>query len=325
MAAENKHIFKKIMSVVGVTIFFLSYLPFVLLIEYGFHGTQAGLFGGPYIYGFEAMANCFVWLCFIPVYPVCIIYQLIFGILYIRKHKILKLITIAVVVSIITAILIAGVTFEFKKAKKLSIAREEITEYLADKYGEGVTEGITIRIEDYDDDSYNVTSPVLPDHYGFFNVSGSDGSYSDTLTNGFTYANTDYLPALEAYLDDLYDLPDNYDIQVFVDNIYFGDYRDGDDYESLFDVSDYNVQGIEVRVDSIDDEEVLSLINNVYVNEYPKFEDNVADYYTIYIKVNDQNAFSVVNNPDSGIANISIYSNYNGYTTLDNQAVELAK
>ena len=324
MATDSKTTCRKIMGIIGTVIFFASYVPFACLVDYGFHGTQSGLFGGPYIYGFEAIANCFIWLCFIPVYPVCFIYQLIFGILYIRKHKKLKIITIAVVVSIITAILIAGFSFEYKKAQRLNKVSGEITDYLADKYGEGVTENISIIIEDYDDCSYKVTAPVLP-AFGDFIVVYTD-DYYDTLTDTFLSYNEDYQSDFETYLTEQYDLPDNYTIDVRIDNICFGDYRYGDDYDSLFADTAYTVSGVEVNVDSIDDEEVPDLINYVYENEYSKFEDILfEDYYMIYIKVNGENAISVVNYPDRGTANISVYSNYNGCSELNGQEVELTK
>ena len=62
MASQNTGKAKKVFGIIGVVLFFLSYIPFVPLIEVGIHGVQSGLFGGPYIYGFDAIANIFLWL-----------------------------------------------------------------------------------------------------------------------------------------------------------------------------------------------------------------------------------------------------------------------
>ena len=318
MASDNRSTIKKVFGIIGTVIFFISYIPFIAMIEYGVHGIMAGLFGGPYIYGFEAVANCFLWLCFIPVYPVCFVYQLFFGVLYIRKHKRLKIITVALVSCIVAGILIAGFSFEIKKSKRLREVRADITDYLTDKYGEGVADEADIKVLDYDDGSYTVTSPVLPEHINY-EVISSDG-FIDTLPSVFVQMNPDYKEAFEAYLDEVYDLPEGYHISVRIESIYFGDYRDGDDYEALFERTQYGVDGIMVNTEHLDDDSVIELINNVYHDVYPEFEGQLAGaFYTLYIMVDGDCEFRINNYPNTGFAYIS----YGGDSELNGEHIDL--
>ena len=79
-------------------LFFISFLPFIfLLAKSTYHAifgydefTWVGYYVGT-IYGFEAFLEVFVWtglaLCFIPVLPICFVYQLIYIIRCFARKK----------------------------------------------------------------------------------------------------------------------------------------------------------------------------------------------------------------------------------------------
>ena len=327
MASQNTGKVKKVFGIIGVVLFFLSYLPLIPLIEVGIHGVQSGLFGGPYIYGFDAIANYFLWLCVVPIYPICILYQLIFGIAYIRKHKVLKIVTIAVVASLVTAILAAGIYYEVKKKELIDADRELIIEYLSDKYGEEVTSDITVTLTNYDDRQYRVTSPVLPDD-GYFYVytSTADGFYDDLVE---TYKRWDetFEDDFDAYIDEQYDMPDNMNLQYVLDSVYFGDFTYGDDHDVLFEGAQYRVTGIEVDEGDITDEDVLEILNGVWEEQIPKLSDVIGeDHLWLYIKENGNHAFYITIYPDSAAADISIYTGrgYQVLTQLNGARIDLS-
>ncbi len=316
MASQNIGKAKKVFGIIGVVLFFLSYLPFIPLIEVGIHGTQSGLFGGPYIYGFDAIANIFLWLCIVPIYPICILYQLIFGIAYIRKHKVLKIVTIAVVASLVTAILAAGIYYEVKKKELIDADRELIIEYLSDKYGEEVTSDITITLTNYDDRQYRVTSPVLPKDGYFYVYTSEDDDFYDDLVETYKRWDETFEDDFDAYIDEQYDMPDNMNLQCVLDSVYFGDFTYGDDHDVLFEGAQYRVTGIEVDEGDITDEDVLEILNGVWEEQIPKLSDVMGeDYLWLYIKENGNHAFYITIYPDSAAADISIYTG-RGYQVL---------
>lgn len=83
----------------GRIILWLSFIPYLFLIGYS---TYHAIFGYDVytlilpqyvrtIYGWDAFLEVFVWtavvLCFIPVIPICLLYQVIYFIHYLVKRK----------------------------------------------------------------------------------------------------------------------------------------------------------------------------------------------------------------------------------------------
>ncbi len=83
-------------------LFWLSFAPYVFLLCYS---TYHAIFGYPVysfimhhyvetIYGWDAFLMVFIWtgiaLCFIPVLPICLLYQIIYLFIYIIKSVMSK-------------------------------------------------------------------------------------------------------------------------------------------------------------------------------------------------------------------------------------------
>ena len=68
---EKKSVVKKVFGIIGTILFFASYLPYIYVVYCGIEGVQEGLFGGAYVYGFDAMINVLTWFVVIPIVPVC--------------------------------------------------------------------------------------------------------------------------------------------------------------------------------------------------------------------------------------------------------------
>lgn len=326
MAYQNNSKAKKVLGIIGTVIFFLSYIPFVWLPYAGIYGVQSGLFGGPFVYGFEAMDIYFLWLCIFPVYPVCVLYQLIFGIAYIRKHKILKIVTIVLAVCLAALVIGSGISYELKKQEKLNSERELIIDYLSDKYGEGVTRDITIRMTNYDDNEYRVTSPVLPDDGYFYVYTATADGFYDDLVNTYKRWDPTLLEDFDAYLNDLYDIPENMSLNSELDSVYFGDFTYGDDHDVLFESAEYRVTGIFVDEGDVTDDEVLEILDGVWEDQIPDLRDVITDgFFTLAIKENGNFAFYITIYPDFAQADISIYTGrgYQVYTGLNGERIDL--
>ena len=322
MASQNTGKLKKVFGITGAVLFFLSYLPLFYLIAVGIEGRLSGLFGGPLLYGFDAMWNYFTWLCIVPIYPACIIYQLIFGIVYIRKHRILNYAAIGVVFVLVTAITVVGLTAENKNEKRLAAAKPLIEQYLTDKYGEGfITENTRIRLFSPDEDGYMVTTDVLPDGIEFA-VYLSAGN--DTLIDSFCNYNDDFRKEFEDYASEQCGIPDNMSLQVNIESVEFGSYHLGDDYTDLFPRVDYSIGGLTVDLDNANDDSVEELIYEVWEEQFPEFEDKSdSDYITMYVRDNGEYAYSVVYYIDSRTAAVSLYRPTDRVSELDNVSLEL--
>ena len=78
-------------------LFIISFLPYVVLIlisiYYSIFGYNSGLmFSSPIIYGIEAFGQSLFWnsltLCFIPILPIVLIYQIVYVIIkVVKKNK----------------------------------------------------------------------------------------------------------------------------------------------------------------------------------------------------------------------------------------------
>ena len=82
MSEDKKSAAKVVWGFIGCFFFFASFLVWIFVGCFGFAGTHEGLLGGSMIYGLDAELNIALWLCVIPVIPVCFLYELIFGIAY---------------------------------------------------------------------------------------------------------------------------------------------------------------------------------------------------------------------------------------------------
>ena len=77
---EKKNIAKKIFGAIGTFFFFASYLPYLYIILSSVGGVQSGLFGGHYIYGFDAMFNLLqLYIFFHRFLSFYIFYQMFLG------------------------------------------------------------------------------------------------------------------------------------------------------------------------------------------------------------------------------------------------------
>lgn len=323
---EKKNIAKKIFGAIGTSFFFVSYLPYLYVILSSVDGVQSGLFGGPYIYGFDAMFNLLQWFIVIPIIPVCFIYQMVFGLLYIRKRKILSIITLILVSGIIAGILLAGVLVELKKKQQFKEDLPVITEYLEEKYGHEMASNLNISLSDYESHDYKVTTYVLPEGLYFYTYLGYP-NYDD-LVPTFLRVNEDYNERFNDYINSQYDLPDNARFRTEIESIDFGDYKHGDDTSELYDRTEYRITEMEYEAKELNDEIVIGIINDAWSNYFSQIDiPSDTDHLILYIKQNGSFAFSVTIYPDKNgepaTAFINKYYNHTISTNLDNTRIVL--
>ncbi|MBR1797539.1 MAG: hypothetical protein IJ757_05985 [Clostridiales bacterium] len=322
-----------VFGIIGTVVFFVSYMPFLLLINYAIDGMQAGLFGGPYVYGWEAVSNAFIWLCIFPVYPVCMLYQLLFGLLYIRKRSlVLKIFAASIPALIIAAILISCLSYRIKENKLLEDSRDDIIDYLEDKYNMSEDQITDIQVDEYDGNVFDVYTTVLPGNRSFTVSLGDDGNVAiDGLISQFIGFNDDFLDGLSDYVADEYDIPDVYTPHIYynIESIDFEGYEDGDSFESLYVSTEYRINGFQITYNNINDDTMTELLNDLWSDEIPKIADKIDDYFMVYIYTDNTREYYIqVFMPDDGsldetTALVDLYSDSTVNSDLVGQRIEL--
>ena len=321
---DKKSSAKKIFGIIGTVFFFLSYIPYVWIIINSIEGVQTGLIGGPYVHGFDAMINILLWLCIIPIVPACFIYQLIFGIAYIRKRRKLSIVTLILVVLIVAGILAAGLPEVIKNDLQIKTDSPVISEYLEGKYGQELASNITLKVYDYESHGYKVTAPVLPEGLCFYTYVGN--GYYDDLINTFTRENADYQERFDDYINSKYNMPENIRFQTHIESIDFGDYENGDDTSVLFERTNYSITAIAYETEEISDDIAIGIFKDAWNNYFSQSDiPSDTDHLTVYITRDGKNMLNAAIMPDKDhpAAYITAYSDYSVSSDLNGQRISL--
>ena len=327
----KKSTLKTVLGVIGTVFFFLTFIVYVVLIMAECLGITKEILGSTYVYGFDALKVIVFWITVIPVLPVCIIYEIIFALTYIRKRgKGLKIASIAVTAVMIIGLVIPGIVHEINKRKLISDCEDDISDYLDDKYGDGFSDDISISIKNFDEREFYISTPALPEGTTFeLDFETEYAGTNDDLINIFANANSGFIEDFDDYLDHAYSLPDNMDIDARVLSIDLSGFRDGDDYSVLFDSNGYKIRSITVTCDDLDDDSLVDLLNLIDADYIPVFGDNMWEYIMVYVYEGDEPAYSVQITPrnlDGGepdVANISVYSGAPVTSELDGTQIFL--
>ncbi|MBO4461062.1 MAG: hypothetical protein J5778_10475 [Clostridiales bacterium] len=275
-----------------LTIFFLgSFFPYGHIIYTGINGIYFGLQGFVHAYGLAAMIIDAVYMTFYLLLPICLIYQIWYAVHVMKKHRILKIISLAAVGTVILGFIIVIPVSDCIVRAAAEEDPVRIREYLAGKYGEEFASDVKIVASgDFDSSTisryYNVYTDVLPvgSYFTVHNDPPRDDVYVDDLIEQFTEANPGYEEDLSEYLDKKYGLPDDMDLDMFIKTIDLSGYCDGDDYEVLFDRTDYEISGIDVHVLKHTYASVLESIGQVRKDIYSSISDKVDRLLVLYIE-----------------------------------------
>lgn len=276
------------------------------------------------MHGFDAMINIFLWFCIIPIVPVCLIYQLIFGIAYIRKRRKLSIVTLVLVALIVAGILAAGLPDVIKNDLRTKTDKPVITEYLEEKYGQDLASNISLKVYDYESHGYKITSPVLSEGLCFYTYVGN--GYYDNLINTFTRENADYQESFDDYINSKYNMPENIRFQTHIESIDFGDYENGDDTSVLFERTNYSITAIAYETDEISDDIAIGIFKDAWNNYFSQINiPSDTDHLAVYITRDGKNTFKAAIMPDKDhpAAYITAYSDYSVSSDLNGQRISL--
>ena len=257
MSADGKSAAKVVWGFIGCFFFFASFLVWIFVGCFGFAGTHEGLLGGSMIYGLDAELNIALWLCVIPVIPVCFLYELIFGIAYIARSKDKKfkkgtgIFLLAVLLFVASPCIFWAIRYQ-----ALVIGNSaSIRSYLKDKYGETAARQAKIRVDEFDteDPSFLISTPILEKGKTFdLHYSSYKGGYGDNLDDYISKGIPGFREDFGKYLDEKYQMPSNMHIDAEFDGADLGDYHCGDDYTEFFPTARYRICFLYVDLDDAD-------------------------------------------------------------------------
>ena len=300
---SDKTILKKVFGIIGISLFFASFLPYFFIASSAALGVQKGLFGGEMIFGLEAAIETLIWLCIIPIIPVCLIYEIFFFVFFIyRKNRKFLIRASGVAVSIVgLSIVLPCIIFAFKERDLVRQSVPVIREYLAEKYGDEMVENIDIKLDSYSDESFRVYSSVLPPGRSFTvyeAYSGSDdSSYNDDLVNTFRGICDEFDDDFALYLAEEFDLPENITPMFLIESIDFTGYEYGDDYSMLFPFVSYRLSGFLIDHDELNDDIVIAETRMIWNDYVVGSGAPITDWLHFVMKLNGKNAYSVQVDP----------------------------
>lgn len=194
-------------------IYILSFLSYLFLTYYGVFGTSVGfaLFGGnSYEYGFGAMSWEFIIFSIIPIYPLIILFQLIYSIKnykrFTARHKKITKFTIGIVVSLLYLAAVIPMIVDYQRKQEKA---HDIEVYLTNKYGSGDFE--------YDIDTESIKTSYMNSTFGYDDFHNTDG-FIDVY-----YKEKNGIKDLDKYLENTMDstiqstISNNFDVNVYAD------------------------------------------------------------------------------------------------------------
>ena len=290
-------------GVIGMICFFLGLLPWIFIACGAFFGVPKGLFSVDNVYGFDAVIDVLRWNAAIPVIPVCVLYQIIFAVAYIRKStKKVKIAALAVTGAVLVSVLVPCFIFEKKKADLIKESSPAIEAHLASRYGEEFAHSVKIKVSDYDDRYFDLINPATDKPASIhYSITEPDKLY-DLVMNGIN--NDEVNKRFSEFAAKKLGLPENIEIDTKMETADLTGFKAGDDPAVLFESAEFKIKSITIHKDKCEANEVLPEVQRLWKNVVPLIGDH---YYS--------NSFTVKITSGSEVfatAQIDYPANYNG-------------
>ena len=278
--SNYKRVLFAIFGIIGTILFFASFLPYLALVVAAVEGCKEGLFGGRYIYGAQAVKTVLIWMSIIPVFPVCFLYELFFYVLYLRKKSVFF--TYAVIVTpviIVASIIMCCIRYNVLEDELIAQSEPHIREYLSEKYGEELSDGIHIEVKEYDYPRFTVFTPVLPEavYFELSNDRYGDDLYTDDLIEHLRAANAGMKDEFNLYIDEKLGLPQNMHSDSDILSFNLDGFKNGDDVHVLFPTADYRVKNVSIDCDEVNEDTIFAYVSEFGEKWFPAIEGNMYD------------------------------------------------
>lgn len=321
---KYKEITNNIQSKVSKTfvLYIISFIPYLFLVYSCIFGIDFGIFmNTSTYYGFEALLIAIINGSVIPVYPIILIFQIVYTI---KKHKTftpnMKKILKYIIISIILLILIPSIIYLVKHNNDLNNTFKSdklvIENYLQEEFGPQHYNNIEIVKNSNFSELYIIKTPLLK--YGFSIKLNEDRTavINNSFYEEFVKENS-IEEELNKSLNKLYELPDYMTIDSRIIKFDIKNYTKGEQIEKLLDTCEYKISNIKINKNSFDKQEIIEIIKNFYIKHAEKL-DKMSFPYSLqfYVIVLDRHYADINTVKNNDILKLT-FSGYNygeGYT-----------
>lgn len=268
---------KKLVNVLLWTIFIISFIPYLILVKAAIWGADVGLFNYHWAYGFDAVYVMLYFFTIIPIFPVCLLYELIYGIISFRKfEKIKKIIVIFLPILIVLLILIPSTIHEindkYQDKKYYEVNEERIWSYLKDNFSDEMLKDGRLVLRKREDGIYwlELDKPVF-DKINIITITiDKDGNIVDDFGENFKRNNlVEFLDEFNAYIDEYYEMDESIDLQAFIYDIDMKNYSYQDSMEDIFGRCDYDISSVYISEEKYNKDEVIATVEKFYTDKMP--------------------------------------------------------
>lgn len=308
-------------------IYLISFIPYLFLISSSIFGIDFCFLDSYFtLYGFDALFIAFLIGCLVPIYPIILIFQIIYTI---KKHKLFtrkqKIISKWIVILLIVSSLISGILHliirNFNLDRTYNQDKIIIENYLKTEFGEQYYNNMEILKPTTSSLYYVIETPLL--EHGF-QVQLNE-QRTEIISNNFYEQFVDEKKLqhkLSEYLNNKLELPPNIKLQINIKKI---NNYDINNLDLLLNECDYNISGIYIYNNNFDKEEIIKIIKDFYI-KYNKLllEHSLSNSLTFYVEINENLYASIQtikssNKKDSLTLIFNGYNYGNGYTIQHDQ------
>ncbi len=311
-------------------LYIISFIPYLFLIYSCIFGIDFGFFGNTSTYyGFEALFIAVIAGCIVPIYPIILIFQIIYTIKKYQTFTLnIKRVIKYIIISIILLILISSFINLVKENTNLNITFNNdkivIENYLIEEFGEQHYKNMEVVKNSNLSKRYTIKTPLLD--YGF-SIELNENR-TNVVNNNFyeKFVEENLMnDKLDNYLNTLYELPNDMKIKSNIQRFDVKKYIQNEKIENLLYTCEYNIDRIEIFKNSFDKEDVIQIIKDFYIKNDKNLEKDYPLYgLDFYVKV-DERYYAAINTSKQNNTLTLRFSGYNygeGYT-INNDRISI--
>ncbi len=284
-------------------LFFISYLPFFYIPWVSVFGMEITFFfSSEFIVGFDAAFFAIAYGCFIPVYPIILLFQCIFGFFNRKKFtKKLKKITVGIVLFLVGVTVFGEIGHLLRKNyvihknyEKDSVA---IAKYLKETFGEDIVSGMVIQIPKKVSNQYLVSTPLLQSKFSAWME--DNGEVSCDFESRYI-KEQELSDKMGQELSYRWGMPAHTNISAIVEDIDIKGYQRKDLPQAALVKCSYRINGMYMEYDKYDMQEVIKDIK-IFFLQYKtngnKIKENSS--FQFYVRIEGEYYASIQGLPMS--------------------------
>ncbi len=304
-------------------LYIISFLPYLYLIYSCIFGIELGFFSSTSTYyGFTAIIIAFVSLSIVPIYPILLIFQIIYTI---KKYKIFsdiqrKVLKVTIII-LLLLLIVPSIIHLINSKNNLNTTYNQdkiiIENYLKDEFGEKYYNNMEIIKPSRISTNYEIKTPLLKETFELSLNEKRTKITSNSFYEDFIDEN-DLNDKLSNYLNQYYKFPEYLELNSSIDKF---DIKDSNNIDNLLKNCSYKIDSFNITKEDYNKEEIIKIIKDYFIN-YDQILTTYYDksYLMFNAKVNNKSYASIQTIKDKYEAG-SIKLIFSGYNYGDDYTI----